>query len=90
MLVNDRWIWVPAGKIEYRTIEGDSADTAGGHWCGEPYDGGYITYCAFLPPTMANRRARRQVGDVYLFTVHAAVYPPLTVEMGGGREVDRT
>jgi hypothetical protein len=54
MLVDDTWIWVPRGKVQYRNLEGDTGETSGGHWCGEPYDG-FITYCAFLPPTLAFR-----------------------------------
>src|SRR5829696_6833369 len=44
MLVYDRWVRVPGGAIEYRIIPGDTGETAGGHWCGEPYDGGFVTY----------------------------------------------
>ena len=54
MFVNGTWIWVPRGVVEYRSIEGDPGTTAGGHWCGEPYEGGFITYCAFLPPSVAS------------------------------------
>jgi hypothetical protein len=53
MYVHGTWIWVPRARIQYRSIEGDTAETGGGHWCGEPYDGGFVTYCAFLPPTLA-------------------------------------
>jgi hypothetical protein len=54
MFVNGRWFAVPAARLEYRALEGDTGETAGGHWCGEPYDGGQITYCAFLPPNLAS------------------------------------
>jgi hypothetical protein len=54
MLINERWVHVPRGRIQYRILEGDSGETAGGHWCGEPYEGSYITYCAFLPPEFAS------------------------------------
>jgi hypothetical protein len=53
MLVNSRWIHVPAGAIQYRALPGDRGETGGGHWCGEPYEGGFVTFCAFLPPTVA-------------------------------------
>ena len=33
--------------------QGDTGETNGGHWCGERYEGGFVTYCAFLPPTLA-------------------------------------
>jgi hypothetical protein len=52
MFVNGTWIWVPRGAVEYRSIAGDPGTTAGGHWCGEPYESGFITYCAFLPPSV--------------------------------------
>jgi hypothetical protein len=53
MLVKGAWVLVPRERVQYRLLDGDTGETAGGHWCGEPYDGGFITYCAFLPPTMA-------------------------------------
>src|SRR5215211_4367504 len=53
MLVGETWVWVPRGIIEYRMLEGDTGETNGGHWCGERYEGGFVTYCAFLPPTLA-------------------------------------
>ncbi len=56
MLVGETWVWVPRGTIEYRSLEGDGGETNGGHWCGEPYEGGFITYCAFLPPNLATLR----------------------------------
>lgn len=55
MRVNDKWVLIPREKIERRTIEGDTGETAGGHWCGERYEGGVITYCAFVPPDIASR-----------------------------------
>jgi hypothetical protein len=60
MLVGETWVWVPQGIIEYRTLEGDTGETNGGHWCGERYDGGFVTYCAFLPPNLASRPPQRQ------------------------------
>jgi hypothetical protein len=56
MLVGETWVWVPRGIIEYRMLEGDTGETNGGHWCGERYDGGFVTYCAFLPPNLASSR----------------------------------
>ena len=53
MLVGETWVGVPRGIIEYRMLEGDTGETSGGHWCGERYEGGFVTYCAFLPPTLA-------------------------------------
>jgi hypothetical protein len=52
MWVKDRWFFVPDGRIQYRFIEGDSGETGGGHWCGQLYANGYITFCAFLPPKL--------------------------------------
>jgi hypothetical protein len=52
MLVKGRWFFVPDATIQYRTIDGDKGETAGGHWCGQLYENGYITYCAFLPPKL--------------------------------------
>jgi len=48
MLVDGHWILIPNGKIQYRTLEGDTGETAGGHWCGVlDFE---VTYCAILPP----------------------------------------
>jgi hypothetical protein len=55
MLIQDRWVHIPSGTIEYRTIRGETGETSGGHWCGEAFEGGFITYCAFLPPILAYR-----------------------------------
>jgi hypothetical protein len=48
MLVDGQWIVVPKETIQYRTLKGDSGETAGGHWCGLREYG--ATYCAILPP----------------------------------------
>ena len=53
MRVGDAWILVPRETVQHRVIDGDTGETNGGHWCGERYEGGYITYCAFLPPNLA-------------------------------------
>ena len=53
MLVGETWVWVPRAMVEHRSLEGDTGETNGGHWCGERYEGGFVTYCAFLPPTLA-------------------------------------
>jgi hypothetical protein len=49
MLVNGEWIVVPDETIQYRTLEGDTGETAGGHWCGITQ-----THCAILPPSSAS------------------------------------
>jgi hypothetical protein len=58
MLVNGEWIAVPEYTIRYRSLLGDTGETAGGHWCGRIQnrrDDGvdYITHCAVLPPNHA-------------------------------------
>jgi len=60
MLVGGKWIVVPAPTIQYRTLDGDTGETAGGHWCG--LTGGFVTvtYCAVLPP---NSASSTQVGN---------------------------
>jgi hypothetical protein len=48
MRLNGHWILIPNGRIQYRTLEGDTGETAGGHWCGlVDFE---VTYCAILPP----------------------------------------
>jgi len=52
MLVEGSWIVVPNSSIQYRTLPGDTGETAGGHWCGKmEYS---VTYCAVLPPRSAS------------------------------------
>ena len=54
MLVGDKWIAIPRGKLQYRLLDGDTGETGGGHWCGAPDEGhSYFTYCAILPPALA-------------------------------------
>ena len=63
MLVEGSWLRVPADRVVYRTLHGDSGETGGGHWCGSvdrgldgPGHGGYpvtTTYCAIVPPKLA-------------------------------------
>jgi hypothetical protein len=70
MLIDGSWIWVPQGRIQYRALTGDSGETNGGHWCGEPYDGGHITYCAFLPPQHALMEQNQTPRSVRRAEVH--------------------
>ena len=51
MLVDGQWIVVPDEIIQYRSLEGDTDETAGGHWCGLLDQA--VTYCAMLPPSSA-------------------------------------
>jgi hypothetical protein len=53
MLVGGEWIVVPNETIQYRTLEGDTGETAGGHWCGTT-NFGTLTHCAILPPSSAS------------------------------------
>jgi len=57
MLVDGRWIDLPAVAIQRRTLSGDTGETAGGHWCGAVHENSepnlapiYTTRCAILPP----------------------------------------
>ena len=53
MLISGKWILVPNETIQYRALDGDTGETAGGHWCG--LTGGHVTvtYCVVLPPSSA-------------------------------------
>src|SRR5215217_5055252 len=57
MFVFGNWVAVPADKIQYRALLGDTGETGGGHWCGAGYEAGvgvyYTTRCAVLPPQSA-------------------------------------
>lgn len=62
MLINGQWVHIPKGNVQYRTLPGDTGASGGGHWCGEPFESGYITYCAFLPPAFVRAyEAVRQI-----------------------------
>ena len=37
MLLDDEWVGVPNDVIRYRTLDGDTGETHGGHWCGVTY-----------------------------------------------------
>ena len=62
MLVDGEWIRVPNNLIQYRSLEGDTGETRGGHWCGvtnwkERFDrppplnaSRFFTRCVILPP----------------------------------------
>jgi len=54
MLVDGLWIAVPADRIQYRALPGDTGKTDGGHWCGitlNHRDGlHHTTRCVILPP----------------------------------------
>jgi hypothetical protein len=58
MFVYGHWLVIPHDKIQYRSIQGDTGETAGGHWCGQGQQGSnyifYATHCAILPPQAAN------------------------------------
>jgi hypothetical protein len=55
MLIDGRWLPMNHSDIQYRALPGDTGETNGGHWCGRYIElaGGFVTYCAFLPPHSA-------------------------------------
>ena len=55
MFIDGRWLPMSDNDIQYRAIPGDTGETNGGHWCGRYIElaGGFVTYCAFLPPHSA-------------------------------------
>ena len=59
MLVSGEWMLVPEETIQYRTLEGDTGETAGGHWCGLT-SFVTLTYCAILPPRSASELNRHR------------------------------
>jgi hypothetical protein len=34
MFVDNEWVRVPNNVIQYRSLDGDTGETHGGHWCG--------------------------------------------------------
>jgi hypothetical protein len=60
MFAYERWFAVPADRIQYRALPGDTGETDGGHWCGLAYQQrngrvSHVTQCAILPPYAAER-----------------------------------
>ena len=57
MLIDQQWLEIPSESIEYRSLDGDTGETNGGHWCGleiaDPHIGMLYTACAFLPPNLS-------------------------------------
>ncbi|MBM6583654.1 hypothetical protein ILT44_25980 [Microvirga sp. BT689] len=53
MFVDEQWLDIPRGSIQYRTLAGDRGETGGSHWCGLRDAMGYFTRCAILPPQSA-------------------------------------
>ena len=37
MFVDNEWVRVPNNVIQYRSLDGDTGETRGGHWCGVTY-----------------------------------------------------
>jgi hypothetical protein len=62
MLVHATWVSVPSDLIQYRSLSGDTGETAGGHWCGiadwgmdsTGADPALRTFCAILPHNLAS------------------------------------
>ena len=53
MFVDEQWLDIPRGSIQYRLLPGDRGETGGAHWCGLRDALGYFTRCAILPPQSA-------------------------------------
>lgn len=53
MFIEGVWVTIPDSQVEQRSIEGDTGETGGGHWCGRRLNGEnrFMTYCAFVPPS---------------------------------------
>src|SRR6478609_86469 len=47
MLIKGQWLIISKDVIQYRTLDGDTGETGGGHWCGVLEWS--VTYCAILP-----------------------------------------
>ena len=64
MFVQQRWIVVPQSAIEYRSLDGDTGETYGGHWCGThaPYEDALFTHCAILPHSIPIRQSLLNCG----------------------------
>src|SRR5215212_7738235 len=50
MFVDEQWLDIPRGIIQYRTFAGDRGETGGVHWCRLQDAMGYFTRRAILPP----------------------------------------
>src|SRR5215217_5441323 len=56
MLLDQTWVTIPEKSIIYRTLEGDTGETRGGHWCGVYLylERSFLTRCAVLPLNSAS------------------------------------
>jgi hypothetical protein len=68
MLIDQQWLEIPSESIEYRSLDGDTGETNGAHWCGgeiaDPHIAMLYTYCAFLPPNLSSlQQIPRKYGD---------------------------
>ena len=63
MLIDQQWLEIPSESIEYRSLDGDTGETNGAHWCGseiaDPHIAMLYTYCAFLPPNLSSLQSIR-------------------------------
>jgi hypothetical protein len=43
-----------SGRQQPPEAKGYLGETEGGQWWGEPFEGGFVTYCAFVSPNIAH------------------------------------
>ncbi|MBN8942314.1 MAG: hypothetical protein J0H01_22600 [Rhizobiales bacterium] len=66
MFIEGVWVTIPDAQVEQRSIEGDTGETGGGHWCGRRLNGEnrFMTYCAFVPPSATQITPPRPPGGL--------------------------
>ena len=72
MFVDGEWIRVPNNLIQYRSLEGDTGETRGGHWCGVTYWKQQDQVSGFEYPPTLNHPELHPSG----FSTRCVILPP--------------
>jgi hypothetical protein len=72
MLLDDEWVRVPNDVIQYRSLDGDTGETRGGHWCGVTYWKQQDQVSGFEYPPTLNHPGLHPSG----FSTRCVILPP--------------
>src|SRR5262249_62187291 len=72
MLLDDEWVGVPNDVIQYRSLDGDTGETRGGHWCGVTYWKQQGQAPGFEYPPTLNHQGLHPTG----FSTRCVILPP--------------
>jgi hypothetical protein len=69
---SDEWVGVPNNVIQYRSLDGDTGETRGGHWCGVTYWKQQDQVSGFEYPPTLNHPELHPSG----FSTRCVILPP--------------